>query len=176
MNMKYILGLCIVVSFLGCKKIDKLTQFNMNFDQTAVIPASSSINLPFNILTPEMETNSASTFEIHDTRKDLIEEIKLTTLALTLTSPSNTDFSFLKSISLYISADGLPETKIAWRDDIPQDVSVLNLTVANTDIKEYIKKDNFSLRLNTVTDEVLTQDHEIAIHSLLFVDAKILGQ
>lgn len=174
--MKYILVACIMISFLGCKKFDKLTQFNMDFDQTAVIPASSGINLPFNVLTPDMQTNSASTFEVNDTRKDLVEEIKLTTLTLTLNSPSNANFNFLKSINIYISADGLPETKIAWKEDIPEDISVLNLTVSNSDIKEYIKKDKFSLRMNAVTDEVITQDHEIAIHSVLFVDAKILGQ
>lgn len=173
---KQILGLCIILSILGCKKIDKLTQFEMEFNETVVIPSSTGINLPFNILTPDVETNSESTFEVNDTRKDLVEEIKLTTLTLTLTSPSNADFSFLKSVNIYISAEGITEAKIAWKDNVPSDISVLNLEVTGVDLKEYIKKDKFSLRLNTETDEVLTSDHHIDIHSIFFVDAKILGQ
>jgi hypothetical protein len=69
---KIILVLCITLSVLGCKKIDELTQFDMEFNETTVIPSTIGINLPFNIFTPDIETNSESTFEVNDTRKDLI--------------------------------------------------------------------------------------------------------
>jgi hypothetical protein len=173
---KQILVLGIILSIFGCKKIDKLTQFDMEFNATAVIPSSTGINLPFNILTPDVETNFESIFEVNDTRNDLVEEIILTTLDLTITSPSNADFSFLKSINVYISAEGLNEVKIAWKDNVPSDVTVLNLDVTGVDLKEYIKADKFSLRLNTETDELLDSDHHIDVHSVFFVDAKILGQ
>jgi hypothetical protein len=167
----------ILFALLGCKKIDKLTQFNMEFNESIVIPSSTGINLPFNILTPDVATNAESTFAVNDTRKDLIEEIKLTKLTLTLTAPPNGDFGFLKSISVFISADGLSETKIAWKDVVPSDIgAVLNLEVSDTDLKDFIMKDNFKLKLNTVTDELLTSDHHIDIKSVFFVDAKILGQ
>lgn len=167
---------CIILTTFGCKKLDKLTQFDMEFNETFVIPSSTGINLPINILTPDISTNSESAFAVNDTRKDLVEEIKLTTLTLTLTSPTNADFSFLKSISVYISAEGLTETKIAWKDNIPNDVGgVLVLELTGVDLKEFIKKDNFALRMNTVTDELLTSDHSIDLHSVFFVDAKILG-
>jgi hypothetical protein len=168
---------CIILTIIGCKEIDKLTQFDMEFNETVVVPSSTGINLPFNILTPDVETNSESTFAVNDTRKDLVEEIKLTTLNLTLTSPSNADFSFLESISVFILAEGLSEAKIAWKDNIPDGIgTVLNLEITDADLKEYIKKDKFSLRLNTVTDEFLTSDHQIDVHSVFFVNAKILGQ
>ncbi len=177
MNKQILIFGCVILTILGCKKIDKLTQFNIKYNETIVIPSSTGINLPFNILTPDVETNSESTFALNDTRKDLVEEIKLTTLELTITSPSNGDFSFLKSISVFISADGLSETKIAWKDNIPAGIgTVLNLDLTNIDLKEYIKKDTFALRLNTVTDELLTSDYHINVHSVFFVDAKILGQ
>jgi hypothetical protein len=50
------------------------------------------------------------------------------------------------------------------------------LNVSGADFQEYIKKDQFSLRCNTVTDELLTSDHEIDIATSFFIDAKILGQ
>ena len=165
---------CIILGILGCKEIDKLTKFNMRFNETIIIPSSTGINLPFNILTPDLETNSASTFAINNTRKDLVQEIKLTKLDLTVTSPANADFSFLKSISVFISADGLSETKIAWKDNVPSDAgTILNLEVTGVDLKEYIKKDKFALRLNTVTDELLTSDYHIDATSVFFVNAKV---
>jgi len=167
----------ILLAISGCKKLDKLTQFNMEFNEDIVIPSSTGINLPFNIITPDVATNSESTFAVNDTRKDLIEEIKLTKLTLTITAPSNADFGFLKSIGVFISADGLSETKIASKDVVPSDIgAVLNLEVVNTNLKDYILKDSFKLRLNTVTDELMSSDYHIDIKSVFFVDAKILGQ
>jgi len=179
--MKKIIQSFTILSLLllvcnSCKKIDQFTQFSMDFNNEIVIPSSTGISLPINLLTPELETNSESTFEVNDTRKDLIEEIRLTSLILTLNAQDNADFSFLESISVYMNAQDLPEVEIAWEDDVPDNAgNQISLNVSNEDFKEYIKKDEFSLRVNTITDEILTSDHQIDIASSFFIDAKILG-
>ncbi len=160
----------------SCRTVDQLTQFNMDFNETITIPSATGINLPINILTPDVETNSESTFEINNTRKDLIEQIILTSLTITLSAPENADFSFLESINVYMNAPDLPEVEIAWANNIPESIEgVLILDVSGTDFQEYIKKDQFSLRLNTTTDELLTSDHQLEIATKFFIDAKILG-
>ncbi len=96
---------------------------------------------------------------------------------MTIQSPSNGKFGFLKSVEIYISAQGLPEEKIAWKNNIPSDIgNYLELETSGADLKEYIKKDKYTLRLSTVTDEILTSDHQINVHSIFTVDAKVLGQ
>lgn len=176
MNRAILLVTLISISFLGCKKIDKLTQFNMEYNSTATIPSSTGMNLPFNVLTPDVETNSTSTFKANNTRKDLIEEVILKKLDLTVTSPSGRTFSFLKAINIYINADGLSEAKIAYKDSVPQNAgNKLILNTTNTNLKEYLTKTEYSLRVNAVTDEIISPDYEINIHSVFFVDAKILG-
>lgn len=162
--------------FVSCKETDKLTQFNMEYTEEITVPASTGINLPFNVITPDTETNSSSTFANNDTKKELIENVILTNLDLTLTSPLGEDFSFLKSIEIYLNAEGLDEIKIAWKNDIPNDAgSYLELETSDTDLKEYIKKNKYSLRVNTTTNEILKSDHKIDVHTVFFVDAKILG-
>lgn len=176
MRKQIIVFSCFVLMISGCKELDKLTQFNMEFNESVVIPASTGINLPFNILTPDVTTNSASTFSTNKTRKDLVDEIKLTKLELSITSPTNADFSFLKSISVYISAPGISEVKIAYKDEVPANAGVIvTLDVSGVDLKEYIKADKFSLRLNTVTDELLASDHTLNARSVFFVNAKIFN-
>lgn len=168
---------CILITITGCKKIDKMTNFNMEYNETVVIPASTGINLPFNILTPNVETNSESTFAVNNTRKDLVNEIRLTKLDLRITSPSNGTFSFVRSLSIFLSADGLSETKIAWIENVPSNVgNVLYLDVSGADLKEYIKKDKFTLRLNSVTDELITSDYQINVHAVYQVDAKLISK
>ncbi|MCB0749611.1 MAG: hypothetical protein KDC90_19295 [Ignavibacteriae bacterium] len=169
-----IIGIFAAIS--SCKLLDKLTQFNMEFNQEVSIPSSTVINLPINIETEDTETNSETTFEINDTKKDLVEEILLKQIDLTITSPSNKNFDFLKSVSIYISAEGLEELKVAWLDEVPDNVgNTLDLEKTNSDLKEYIKKDEFKLRLNTTTDQIITTNYDINIHTIFKVDANILG-
>lgn len=168
--------LFIVITFCSCDKLDELTKFDIEYSQRATIPSSTGIDLPFDVFTPETETNSESEFEINDTRKDLIEEIRLTQLELVIISPDGADFSFLESISVFISADGLDEIQIASLAEVSDNTGTrLNLDTSDIDLKDYIKSDKFSLRLNTVTDELLSTDHELEVNSTFFVDAKILG-
>ncbi|MFC0877421.1 hypothetical protein ACE01N_12545 [Saccharicrinis sp. FJH2] len=169
--------LLLIVTLAGCKELDKLTQFEMAYDETVTIPSATGVNLPFNIMSPDIETDYQSDFEVNDTRADLVETINLKSMKLTVNSPLNGDFSFFKSVSIYLVADGLPEIKIAWKENIPDTIgSELELETTNEDIKSYIIKDKFSLKVNTVTDKLITSDYEINIHSVFGVDAKILGQ
>ena len=167
---------CIALLFTGCDKLHKLTQFNMNYESDISYSAGLPINLPVNISTPDMATNSAQEFSINDTRKDLIESIKLTELKLTITSPSGKTFSFLKEVHLFISSPGLPEVEVANKLNIDNSVGgELVLTVFDTELREYIKADKFSLRAASTTDELLTSQINVHVYSNFFVDAKILG-
>jgi hypothetical protein len=176
MNLKLISLLSIsILAISSCKKLDEFTKFNMDFEETITIPASQGINLPFNILTPDISSNSESTFEINDTRKDLIEKINLVSMTLKIESPTSGNFNFLKNIELFINADGLEEVKMAYKLNMQDNNLVeLNLDVNDTDLKEYIKKDKFQLRCATTTDEVLTQDHQISVKYVMYVDAKLI--
>lgn len=174
--MRTLLILSFFIVLIGCDKIDDLTKFEIEYNQEVVIPSSTGLDLPFDVFTPDMETNSESEFEVNDTRKDLIEEIQLRKLELIITSPDGADFSFLKSIEVFISAEDLEEMRIAWLEEVPEDTgAALELNTSDMDLKEYVKKDKFNLRLNTVTDEVINQDHELDVNSTFFVDARILG-
>ncbi|MEX0986874.1 MAG: hypothetical protein WD052_05300 [Bacteroidales bacterium] len=161
---------------ISCERVSEFTKFNLVYDESVVIPSSAGVNLPFNLFTPDIESNAESQFAINDTRKDMIEEITLTTLNMTITSPSNGTFSFLKEMAIFLVADSLPEIEIASKYDIPNSTgNVLELETTGEDIQEYIKKDQFSLRLHTVTDEMLSTEYHLDIHAVFYVDAKILG-
>ncbi|HIP48884.1 MAG TPA: hypothetical protein EYG92_07980 [Lutibacter sp.] len=160
----------------SCKAIDSLTQFTMEYDQVATINATIPIPIGLlNIPTPKITTNSESKFQSEDTHKDLVEQAILKTLELEITSPTNGDFNFLESIKVYISAADLDEILIASLINIPEGLKVIELNSEGQNLEAYIKKDEISLRVETVTDEILTRDYDLKIHSEFFIDAKILG-
>lgn len=176
MKWKWIVLALIVIMCGGCEQLSRLTQFDLTYDETVVVPSSMSMALPFDVATPDVETNSESQFSVNKTQTDLIEAISLKELKLTLKAPENGDFSFLEAVHVFIAADGLPEKEIAWKTKIPDTIGKeLVLDVTQADVMEYIKQTKFSLRVSVTTDELLTVDHEIGIHAVLHVDAKVLG-
>ena len=166
----------MLLSIYSCKDLDKLTQFNMDIKSTITIPATLGINIPIDLWTPDIPTNSESEFESKNTAKNLIEEIIMTKMSMTITSPADASFDFLKEIEIYISADGIAEKRVAWLADIPQTgLKTIELETSSEDLKEYIKADKYKLNTKTVTRQLISQDTDVEIKNTFFVDAKILG-
>jgi hypothetical protein len=178
-SMKKIV-LVIPVLFLlliSCNLIDKLTQINLVFDKTITLPSVKGVDLPVNTEIPDVETNSKSTFAVENANKGTIEAVLLKVSELTISTPTNGNFSFLKSITIYMSADNLSEVKVAWQDTIPGDSgNTLTLKTTDADLKEYILKDSINYRVNSVIHKVINSDYSINMHSVFLVDEKILGQ
>lgn len=177
MNKLIPITLLLFLSFASCEQVDELTQFEMDYTTSFTIPGTLGMDVPIDLQTPEIQTNSTEKFSGQDTREDLVEEIVLQNMNLSIQSPSDGDFSFLNGLTIYLSAEGMEEIKVAWKDSIPEDPgSTLELETATADLKEYIFKDQFQLRIQSRTDEIIDQDHEVRVESVFFVDAKVLGQ
>ena len=166
----------VAIAILGsCKALDKLTMFNLKYDTKFTLPANNIVGRPIDLTSPEMTTNTEEEFAIHDTRKDLIEEIKLKELTLTIENRAQT-FDFLESVTVYITAEGLPEIKVAEKLSVPKDIqNELKLDVFDDDLAPYLKKEKIAMRVITVADGAVTEDLAINLHSVFRVDAKILG-
>ncbi len=176
MFKKTLLLLLITVALTSCDAIDELTKFDLDYTTNYTIQASTIIDTPIDILTPDVTTNSEEEFESNDTRKDLIESIKLRTLTLNLNTPEDGNFNFINDITIFIRAEGLPEVAIASATDLPENGSrSVALETDNVELKEYIKADSYTLRTMTTTDGTISQDHNIDIRTVFRVDAKILG-
>ncbi len=174
--MKYlyaILALSTIV-FSSCNKDGIGIKFNMDYNTSFTIQAGSGLNLPFDFFTPDISSNSEAEFEANDTRKDKIKEIKLESLRLSITSPDNQNFDFLKDIYLYINADGLEEQRYAFIENISNGVSSISLNADGIDLAEYIKKDKFSLRVKAVQDKSMTNDIDISADMVFAVKANPL--
>jgi len=177
MKFKSLLLILVVIITSSCsKQFEGLTNFTIEYTQEVKVESNGGVNLPFNIGTPPVQTNTTSKFENENTAKNLIEEIYIEEVKITLTAPDNSDFSFLENITIYINADGKDEKKIAWKNPVPSNTGVvLTLDISNVDLQEYIVQDEFSLRINVTTDEIITSDHYFEIYTRFYVNAKLLN-
>ncbi|RMB56971.1 hypothetical protein EAX61_12980 [Dokdonia sinensis] len=176
MFKKTLLLVLITVAITSCDAVDELTKFDLDYTTNYTIQASTVLDVPIDIITPEVTTNSEEEFENNDTNKDLIESIKLKTLTLNLRTPEDGNFNFINDITIFIRAEGLPEVAIATATDLPENgARRVELETDNVELKEYIKADSYTLRTMTTTDGFIDEDHNIDIRTVFRVDAKILG-
>jgi hypothetical protein len=179
-NIKRICGIALLVTGVlvsSCKKFDEFTHFDYASDYVVKVEASPILPAPINIITPEIATTSESEFGANKTRKDMVEQVVLRQLELTVKAPVSGDLRFLKSVNVFLSAGELPEIRVAYKDDVPDDIgATLNLDVTGANLREYIQEDTYRLRVTVITDDEISEDHYINAHGVFFVDAKVLGQ
>lgn len=177
MKMRYKIGLFALLVLLGsCKALDKLTKFDIDYTYGFEVPSSIGINLPISISSPPIATNTQTTFANNNTKADLIESVFLKQFNLQLNSPSSGNFNFLKSIELYLSANGVAEKKVAWKYNIANDnINLLPLEYTSDDLKEFLVKDSITIRCVTEADELILSNYQMEAKLKFGVDAKIFG-
>lgn len=158
--------------FSGCKKLG--INFGINHQATFRVDAGAPLNLPFEVGTPEVTTNSSSQFENNNTAANLIKEIKLEELKLTITSPSSKTFSFLKNIHIYISTNSSDEVELAGLDNISSNAQTITLNATTQDLSKYVKASSYKLRTTVITKETLTQPIDIRSDIKFKVRASVL--
>lgn len=167
----------MIVPFLsGCDSLGKLTQFDLPFSQSITVPVTPAIALgiPITLNTPEIKTNIDSVLTSYSIETDFVEKIALKELKLSVSSPSGEDLSFLKDITIYLTANGADDVKVASATNISTTTPLL-LTVENVDLKNYLLKDKFALKIVVSGDEVTTVEHKVDVDMIFSFDAKVLG-
>ncbi|MFC2129751.1 hypothetical protein ACFLQX_03105 [Bacteroidota bacterium] len=169
--------LLIAIFFLSsCDLLSDLTQFDLPYEKTVSIPIVAASDSILNIATPSINTGISAAMDNYNTGLDLIDEISLTSMTLTLTSPAGGDLGFLSTIAVYINTTGQEEIQLAYDTDVAADVgAVLELSTSTADIQDYIKSDDFSLRFELGTDETVLEEHVITMNMVTHVDARVLG-
>ncbi|MHA7058754.1 hypothetical protein ACWGOQ_0016130 [Aquimarina sp. M1] len=160
----------------SCEELNRLTVFEIDYESEFTVSSTTVIDVPISIETPPVPTNSESEFENNNTSSSLIESIQLKRLRLIIENPTDGDFNFLEEVRLFIDAEGLEETEIAFAENLEnQNLTILELETTGVELKDFLKKDSFTLRASTTTDETINEDHDIKVECVFRVDANILG-
>jgi hypothetical protein len=79
----------------------------------------------------------------------------------------------MKSIEIYINADGLPERLISTQMDIPETQQIsISGELPDVNLVEYLSKPNYTLRLKVTTDQSIIKDYQLNAAQTFLVEAK----
>jgi hypothetical protein len=173
---KLLLALPVLMLLAGssCKKVDELTEFDLNYSTKQMVPGSGqNVDASVDFTSPDIETQSSSKFSANGTSKDLIDEIKVT--AFTITNESG-KLDFLNSFSVYMKADGLNEVLIATKSSIPKGITSVSADMTGANIKQHIFKDKIQLRMTLGLDSLPAEDQQLKLDQTLRVKGKKLSK
>ncbi|PVX44880.1 hypothetical protein C8C85_0636 [Flavobacterium sp. 103] len=148
----------LALMIVSCNEVDKLLTFTISDQTTFKINSGLPFNSPFEVATPDVTTNSTSEFKNNNTNVDLVKDVKLDELKLSITSPADKTFSFLKSVHMYISTTADDEIELAFLDNISSTTNTINLTCTAQKLDKYIKASSYKIRTSVITKETLTQE------------------
>jgi len=178
-GIQILLGLGFAILFVSqssCKKtketVDELTEFDINYTTSFIVPSTSVVvNTPADFTTPDIPTNTSSSYPNNKTAIGLIDAVKLTKFNVTADS---SNFDYLKSLTIFIQGSGLPEVQLATNTLVPTGVTSFDMSLNDVNLKDYVAKSNFKLRVNITTDAAITVNHKMKLNQTMHVVAKIL--
>lgn len=156
--MRFTIIAFLALITVSCNELDKLLTFTISNQTTFKVNSGFLINSPTEIATPDVTTNSSAEFKNNNTSVDLVKDVQLKELKLTITDPTNKTFSFLKSAHLYISTTADDEVELGYQDNISSTSNTILLTCTTQKLDKYIKASSYKIRARLTTKETLTQD------------------
>ena len=158
--------------FYGCFKT---ITFSFSDSTTLTIPKTTPVGLPFNLPIPTVKTSATTSFDNQKIPPSAIKEATLSKLVLTITSPQDQTFSFLKSISIYIeNSDGSNKQLIAYLDNIDSQAQSISLKTTDVNLIDYLKAGSYKLVTQVEVKQILGQDVDVKADLTFRVTAKIL--
>lgn len=168
---KYLFFLPLLfLALFSCEKVAGLLTFDINHSDEIKIPASGLINSP--LISPVPVNMSAQeSFKNNNTSANLVKDVTLSKLTLTITDPAAQNFDFLKSIRIYIGTDGADRVLLASHDNVPTGVSVLQLVPSNEKLDAYIKAERYTLYTEVALRSNVAQELTVRADSRFTVTA-----
>jgi hypothetical protein len=134
----------LLLLLFGCEKLDRLLTFEISNSETIKIPASGLVATPLISPVP-VAVNSKQSFENNNTKAELVKDVRLTKLTLTIVDPAAENFNFLQSIRIYIGTSANDKVLLASLDNVPTGVSKIELNPENNPLDEYLKAESYTL-------------------------------
>ena len=167
----FLVPLALFLVFTGCKKIEQLLTFYIEDSQSIRIPATLLFGSVVALTPLTVATKSEDTFKNNNTRADLVKDVSLNKLSLTITDPSGQNFDFLQKIEIFISTNANDQIRMAYLDQVPRGVGSIDLISTNAKLDSYLKAASYTLTTKVTTGQAIAREITVRADSRFKVTA-----
>jgi hypothetical protein len=167
----FLTALILLTGAGACKKVnkqlDKLLTFYVADEYAFSLPAVPALlsgqTVPVAFQT---STDATDEFRAANTAADLVKDVKLDELTLTVTGPSGANFDFLERVTFYMSTDaqGADRVKMASLLTVPRGVSTIRLDPYEANLDKYLKAPQYYLTVEPTFRGATSQATDMRIN------------
>ncbi len=180
-------NLSLLLFATGCRKVKQLANINVDipYSQVIEVPAVPGYNygvplpaggvlLPFPAI--GLPTNSEQYVIQYNTSIEKVTSVDLKSMAISIQLPADQNFDFLDNISVYISANALPEMLVAYKNEVPKGLKTLEMfTVTSVNLKNYYLQDTVYFRITSHINSVPPGGEQLKLTSVFHMLANPLN-
>ncbi|OWP64372.1 hypothetical protein CDA63_04890 [Hymenobacter amundsenii] len=171
-KLLFLAPLLVAALLLGsCKKIDKLLTFYIEDSQSVKISGGFPLGQVVPLTPVSVTTRSEEKFKNENTNANLVKDVKLDRLTLTISDPNSENFDFLQSINIYISTNQSNKILLASQDNVPTGVNTIQLTPTTQKLDIYVKASSYTLSTEAKIRKPISRDITIRTDSRFKVTA-----
>jgi hypothetical protein len=164
-------GALLFLSSCDKAKVDidfdlSMANIHLFIDTTSSVGAMSFASTNF---TSDLEAKLNS----HNASLNDIQSITLTGATFTMINPGGQNFDIVDQAYAFLSAPGLVETRIAYKDPVPNGVQQISLDADQADLKEYLKQPIVGFRSSGVTNAPNVQSDSVLVDLTFKVRASV---
>ncbi len=182
----FVMGMAFITLAGACTKVKTVVDTNVDipYSTSVAVPASvtdTSVALPAGGLSVSfpnvsMATGSKEFLSQYNTNPDRVVSVDLKGASIEIETPSNTNFDYMDSIELYVSAAGQPETLMAYEYGVPKGQKVLDLvSVPNVNLKSYYLQDAMLFRVKAHINATPPTGEQLTIATVMHLLANPLN-
>lgn len=151
------------IAYSSCDK-SSTVEFEISHQTDVQYVSGLPLGIPFTIVSGMELTNPNQKFEAEGTVPQFILSGNTTQFQMSIESPTNADFNSIRSIKIFIDADGEESERrlLAQKENIPENHSKsLELDILDLDLAAYMKQDEFEISTETILRKEVSNDFKI---------------
>jgi hypothetical protein len=173
LSISKLLTLAVGISLIAssCSKTEQ-SRVRVESLSTIEIPATASatdlVDISFSSSLSTKTLLQEEGFDVDNISKAWMEAVEFK-----MVSPAAESFRFTKGMTLYMSAQGLPEIMVAWKDH-PNALTMapLYLIRGGIDLKAYLAEETINFRLECQMRRLFTEPISFTMRPIFFVEAE----
>lgn len=162
--MKKIAFYLILIAVIGSSCNGDLVSYDFERSGTLLIRAGAPSNAVQNYMIENLSTDYEDVAATNGQTPDNTADLYMRFCAMELISPLSRSLNFLQRGEIFANAPGRPEIKVAELETTPSNIGQYIEFVPTTEpLVNHFQADSYSLRLELVFDELVTQDMQVRI-------------
>ena len=150
-----IISMLMILTFISlssCEKAKVDIAFNLEVADIYFAIEQGSTQGTMNFATTQFNSDLQAKLDQNNASIDDVESIAITATTFKMINPGTQNFDIVDKAYAFLSASNIAETRVAYKDPVPDGVTEFSLDVESVNLKNYLKQATVNFRASGFTN------------------------